>query len=113
MSEEGLFSPVTVLKNVGAKRAALYEKLGIRTVGDLLRFYPRTYLDYTSPLPAAECPEEESCVIKGVVVRRFPPAPIRKGLVLYKLLANDGVSNFQVTIFNNEYAYYGMKAGEE
>ena len=113
MSEEGLFSPVTVLKNVGAKRAALYEKLGIRTVGDLLRFYPRTYMDYTSPLPAAECPEEESCVIKGVVVRRFPPAPIRKGLVLYKLLANDGVSNFQVTIFNNEYAYYGMKAGEE
>lgn len=43
----------------------------------------------------------------------MPPAPIRKGLVLYKLIANDGVSNFQVTIFNNEYAYYGIKAGEE
>ena len=43
MSEEGLFSPVTVLKNVGAKRAALYEKLGIRTVGDLLRFLQEAF----------------------------------------------------------------------
>lgn len=113
MPEETLSSPVTILKNVGGKRAALYEKLGVATVGDLLRFYPRTYLDYTSPLPAAECPEGENCVVKGVVTRRIPPAPIRKGLVLYKLIANDGVSNFQVTIFNNEYAYYGIKAGEE
>ncbi len=101
MPEETLSSPVTILKNVGGKRAALYEKLGVATVGDLLRFYPRTYLDYTSPLPAAECPEGENCVVKGVVTRRMPPAPIRKGLVLYKLIANDGVSTFQVTIFNN------------
>ncbi len=113
MPDETLASPITILKNVGTKRAALYEKLGVSTVGDLLRFYPRTYLDYTSPIPAADCPEGENCVIKGVIVRRMPPASIRKGLVIYKLFANDGVSNFQVTIFNNEYAYYGMKAGEE
>ena len=106
-------SPVTALKNVGAKRAALYEKLGISTVRDLLRYYPRSYIDYTSPRMASECGEGESCVLKGMVLKKFQPAPIRKGLVLYKLLANDGLSNFQVTIFNNEYAYYGIKAGEE
>ncbi len=113
MPEETLDSPVTILKNVGAKRAALYEKLGVFTVRDLLRFYPRTYIDYTDPTPAAECADGENCVIKGTVIRKFPPAPIRKGLVLYKLIANDGISNFQVTIFNSEYAYYGLKAGEE
>ena len=108
-----LDSPVTALKNVGAKRAALYEKLGIRTVSDLLRFYPRSYIDYTSPIMAADGQEGESCVIKGYVLKKLQPAPIRKGLVIYKILANDGLSNFQVTIFNNEYAYYGIKAGEE
>ncbi len=108
-----LDSPVTALKNVGAKRAALYEKLGIRTVYDLLRFYPRSYIDYTSPIMAADGQEGESCVIKGYVLKKLQPAPIRKGLVIYKILANDGLSNFQVTIFNNEYAYYGIKAGEE
>ena len=72
-----LDSPVTALKNVGAKRAALYEKLGVRTVYDLLRFYPRSYIDYTSPVMAADAPEGENCVIKAVVTRRMQPAPCR------------------------------------
>ena len=89
MPEETLDSPVTILKNVGAKRAALYEKLGVFTVRDLLRFYPRTYIDYTDPTPAAKCADGENGVIKGTVIRKFPPAPIRKGLVLYKLIAKN------------------------
>lgn len=105
--------PVTTLKNVGAKRAALYDKLGIHTLLDLLRYYPRTYIDYTTAVMAADATDGESCVIRAVVTRRLQPAPIRKGLVLYKIIANDGVSNIQITIFNNEYAYYGIKAGEE
>ena len=116
MDNRAMFSPeapVTVLKNVGTKRAALYEKLGIHTVLDLLRFYPRSYVDYTSPVMASAAADGESCVIRGMVLKKIPPAPIRKGLVIYKLMANDGLSNFWVTIFNNEYAYYGMEAGRE
>src|SRR5699024_10953505 len=36
----------------------------------------------------------------------------RKGMVLYKLTVTDGMQNFTVTIFNNEYAYYGVHLGE-
>ena len=36
-------SPVTVLSGVGPARAAAYEKLGIRTLGDLILHYPRAY----------------------------------------------------------------------
>ena len=39
---------VQYLKGVGEKRAKLYEKLGVHTVGDLLEFFPRAYLDYTA-----------------------------------------------------------------
>lgn len=38
--------PVTSLKGVGVKKAAELAKLDIVTVGDLLEFYPRQYLDY-------------------------------------------------------------------
>ena len=31
------------LKGVGAKRAQLFEKLGVDSVGALLRYYPRAY----------------------------------------------------------------------
>ena len=58
-------APVTELKNVGPKRAALYQKLGIETVSDLLTFYPRGYQDFTSPKMAAECRDGEPAVIEG------------------------------------------------
>lgn len=103
---------VTALKNVGDKRKKLYAKLGVRTVEDLLRFYPRSYIDYTSPKLAAECVPGESAVVEAKVLRKLPPAPIRKNMVLYKLVLTDGLSNLTLTIFNNEYAYYGMKVGE-
>ena len=105
-------APVTELKNVGPKRAALYQKLGIETVSDLLTFYPRSYQDFTSPKMAAECRDGEPAVIEGKILRKLPPAYIRKGMVLYKLTVTDGMQNFTVTIFNNEYAYYGVHLGE-
>ena len=105
-------APVTELKNVGPKRAALYEKLGVVSVGQLLALYPRGYQDFTAPRMAAECRDGESVVIEGKVLRKIPPAYIRKGMVLYKLTVTDGMQNFTVTIFNNEYAYYGIHAGE-
>ena len=105
-------APVTELKNVGPKRAALYQKLGIETVSDLLTFYPRSYQDFTSPKMAAECRDGEPAVIEGKILRKFPPAYIRRGMVLYKLTVTDGMQNFTVTIFNNEYAYYGVHVGE-
>lgn len=106
-------APVTRLKNVGPKRAALYEKLGVQTVTQLLTFYPRDYQDYTSPLRVVDCENGANVVVEGKVLRKLPPAPIRKGMVLYKLTATDGLSNFTVTIFNNEYAYYGIRLGED
>lgn len=43
-------SKITEIKGVGQRRAKLYEKLGIYTVGDLLEHYPRGYIDLTGPL---------------------------------------------------------------
>ena len=70
---------MTVLKNVGPKRAVLYEKLGIRTVEDLLRHYPRGYIDYTDSRRAEDWLDGDTAVIEAKVLRRLPPAPIRNG----------------------------------
>ena len=37
------------LKGVGEKRAQLFHKLGVFSVGALLRFYPRAYEDWSHP----------------------------------------------------------------
>ena len=40
--------PVTELKGVGEAKAGALAKLGVRTVLDLLTYYPRRYLDRTN-----------------------------------------------------------------
>ena len=37
--------PITCLKGIGEKTAALYEKLGIVTIGELMRYYPEAMND--------------------------------------------------------------------
>lgn len=44
-----LTDSVRSLKGVGEKRATLYEKLGIRTLLDLVQHYPRGYEDWSNP----------------------------------------------------------------
>ena len=51
-------TPVRYLKGVGPKTAERFEKLGIRTLADLLCHYPRRYVDFTKPYAIAEAPAE-------------------------------------------------------
>ena len=36
---------IRYIKGIGEKRARAFEKLGVRTLGDLISFYPRRYED--------------------------------------------------------------------
>ncbi|WP_103019765.1 ATP-dependent DNA helicase RecG [Salinibacter altiplanensis] len=58
MSEEFLQQDVRYVKGVGEKRADVWaEQHGVRTVHDLLRFYPRRYLDRTTVTPVRRLQE--------------------------------------------------------
>ena len=80
-------SEITQLHGVGKKRAALYRKLDITTVGDLLYFYPRNYLDMTDVHPAIECCDGVYCCLKVTVAEKCPPQYIRRGMTLFKVNA--------------------------
>lgn len=104
---------ITALSGVAAKRAELYEKLGIRTIGDLLEHFPREYIDFTETVSIAEAPINEQAVICGTVTSKIPAARIRQGLVLYKVIISDGSDTLTVVIYNNRYAFEHFKEGEE
>lgn len=107
-------TPVRELKGVGEKRAELYEKIGIRTVGDLIFHFPRRYIDYSEPAPISESPIGEHAVIRAMVVKKTPAARIRQGLTLYKIFAeDDSGSRITVTYYNNRFAADALKEGEE
>ena len=68
--------PITSLKGIGEKTGALFQKLGIETVDDLLHDYPRGYDSYEPPTPIESVREGEIVAVSGVLlktasVRRF------------------------------------------
>lgn len=108
-----LFRPVTVLKGVAAKRAGLYEKLGISTPFDLLYHIPRNYIDFSAPVPVNETVLNENNVVRGTVIKKFPEQRIRKGLSIFKAVVKDDGNPFTVIFYNNVYTFDGLAEGED
>lgn len=106
-------SPITELSGVGEKRAALYKKLNIFTVGDLLCHYPRGYIDYSAPVPISASQLNEHNVIRARVIKKIPAARIRQGLILYKVVVTDDSDNMTIVLYNNRFAYEALAEGEE
>lgn len=104
---------IRYLKGVGEKRAALFGKLGIDTVGALLRFYPRSYEDWSIITPIREARGLGTVCIKAVVISEIKENYIRKNMVLYKFNVKDDSAVMSVTVFNNKYAVQNIKVGEE
>lgn len=103
---------LTYLKGVGEKRAKLFEKLGVFTVGDLLTYYPRDYIDFTDPVPIAELDPEEPCVFGGVVTKKLHPY-IGRQYSIYKAVVSDSTESVLITFFNSEYAFARLIEGRE
>ncbi|MEE1066263.1 MAG: ATP-dependent DNA helicase RecG [Acutalibacteraceae bacterium] len=104
---------IQYLKGVGEKRAKILNKLGIFTVGDLLRFYPRDYMDWSKISSIAAAPFDTNCCVRAIVNHKPSGAKIRKGMTIYKTVATDGESLMNITIFNNKYAAESLEAGKE
>lgn len=56
---------IETLKGIGEKTAKLFEKVGIRTIDDLLHYYPRGYDTYGEPKAIGELPEDETGTVEG------------------------------------------------
>ena len=104
---------IQYLKGVGEKRAKILNKLGIFTVGDLLRFYPRDYMDWSKISSIAAAPFDSNCCIRAVVNHKPSGAKIRKGMTIYKTVVTDGESLMNITIFNSKYTAESLEAGKE
>ena len=108
--------PITSLAGIGPKKAALFAKLGIFTLGDLLHFYPRDYEDRTQISPIsqleADCP---ACFIASVITtpqtHAIPKAGGRR-LEVTKVTVADDSGRLNLTFFNSGYTAGRLQRGE-
>ena len=83
-----LDTPVQFLKGVGPQRAAAFERLGVRTVEDLLHHIPHRYLDATTVTPIAQVTVGAEATIVGRVVSKAV-VPTRRRLRIFRAVLRD------------------------
>ena len=104
---------IGTVKGVGKVKAQYFHSLGVATVGELLRFYPRAYEDWSNILPIERCPIGENICIKGTLLYPLKNERVRGGMLIAKGSVSDGDSIVSVTFFNNKYITSMLKSGEE
>lgn len=103
---------IQYVKGVGEKRAKTLAKLGIHTVEDAVRYYPRAYLDFANCKPIASLVPGETACVRAVVGTELFGAQIRKGMTIWRTVLTDGEGTMHLIIFNNRFLAERLKQGE-
>lgn len=63
-------SGIREIKGIGEKAEKTFSKIGIHTVGDLIRYYPRGYEVYEDPVAVGEIEEGHTMTVSGAIYGR-------------------------------------------
>ena len=107
-----LSTDVRYIKGVGEQRAKALARLGVRTLGDLLNYFPRAYEDRTAVRPIAELALDETACVRAMVATEPRLTRVRRGLDLVKLRIVDESGSADVTFFNQSYVRDQLVPGE-
>jgi ATP-dependent DNA helicase RecG len=103
-------TPVQYLKGVGPARAAVFERLGVRTVGDLLEYFPRDWVFAPGRIPISAMRPDEPATIIGLVESldyqdyRRPP--------LFEAIVSDESGVCRVVWFHGGYLRRQLRLGQ-
>ncbi|MBE6542278.1 MAG: ATP-dependent DNA helicase RecG [Ruminococcaceae bacterium] len=108
---------ISFIKGVGEARKKALVKMGIETVGDILRCYPRAYQNRGDTLTLYEIKEKliegESGPFSSILTISSEPTVkmIRRGMTIMKLRAFDETGSVEITYFNQPYLKDTMHTG--
>lgn len=103
-------SPVGALQGVGSAQARRLERLGVRTVEDLLYLFPRRYDDFSRLRTISQLNYGEEVTIIGVI-QEAQNQKTRGGLQLTRAAISDGTAVVEAVWFNQPYLLRQMQRG--
>jgi ATP-dependent DNA helicase RecG len=104
-------SSVADIKGVGAQIAAKLAVLGIKTVGQLIEYYPRRYDDY-SEVQAINRIRPGNVTIKAYI-KHLSGRYARRGLHITEAAASDDTGSVRLIWFNQPYRAASLKGNQE
>ena len=104
-------APVTVLPGVGPSNARILERLGLRTLRDMLYYFPRRYDDYSLMKPINRLTYGEELTVIGTV-ERVNVRKVRSGRSkIVEIILTDGSGALKVNWFNQIWVAKRMRVG--
>ena len=107
-----LKSDVMYLKGIGPKIAYILNKMGIYTVSDLLYYFPRKHVDYSTRTRIRDLEVGETTTIFGTI-KSVEAFTTKNNLGVVKVRLNDGSGSINLNFFSsktNKYTLERMKA---
>ncbi len=102
---------LSALKMIGEKREKDFLKLGVSSLEELVRYYPRAYLDLTNRASLRTAYHNETVLIACEVNRLAPVNHAHPRKVVRAFCTQDGMP-FTAVWFNQPYVAQKLKAGE-
>lgn len=100
--ERDIHDPIQYVRGVGPRRAELLERLGLRTVRDLLYFFPRKYHDRRNLVRIADAkPGQQTMVVGDVMKVNLHRRGRGKGVL--SVLVSDDSGQLKAVWFNQNY----------
>lgn len=103
--------PVNRIKGVGEKTAALFGKINVYTVDDLIRHYPRDYETYGAPVSILETSPGSVQAVYGQITAIPNVKKVRNLSILNAILKDDNGDSIQLTFFNMPFLKKVLKPG--
>lgn len=106
-----LTAPIAELRGVGEELAKKLGLLGIKTVNDLIEYYPRRYDDYSQLVPISKLRPGQVTLQAtiGQVTGRY----VRRGMHITEAIASDDTGSVRLTWFNQPYRAGAIKKGAQ
>ncbi len=105
-------SPIEVLSGVGQQRSALLGKLGIKTIGDLVYFFPRYIEDRGKTVKIRDMRAGDAVCVQAQVYVPVQEHFVRNNMRIYTMLISDETGVASVMWFNNKYVKNVFRKGD-
>lgn len=107
-----LGKPVQHIKGVGPKKTKLLNKIDIKTVEDLLYYFPRSYEDRREIKKISTLQNGEKANLKVVIYSNPKVNRPRRNMSIVKMIAKDETGIIYLSWFNQNYIVNQLKLGD-
>jgi len=107
-----LSTSVGEIPKVGPVYVKKLEKMGVRTIRDLLFYFPNRYEDFSNLKKISQLKINETACIKGEIIKIENQTTFKRRFSLTKAVIKDSSGMMQATWFNQPYLVQSIKSGD-